>query len=215
MSAGPAPQWTVRCAWMLACAWPVAVHACIFLGAAEWAPRATALAVVLAACLWASATRTSGSVVSCMILATLVAGLVLAAPDLLLYAPPVAINLALAAVFGASLLPARTPVISIFASMEQGGLPPDLARYTRLLTWIWTVLFIAMAGLAAALALSGSLVLWSTFANLASYLLVAILFIGEYGYRRWRFSHYRHATLLELMQNVRRAGLSSGHSLER
>lgn len=117
------------------------------------------------------------------------------------------INAALACVFGASLRPGRDPVISLFARMEQGALPPDLARYTRLLTWIWTCLFTAMAGIALALALFGPLSLWSTFTNLVAYALVAALFVGEYVYRRRRYRQYHHATLIELIANVRSAGL--------
>jgi len=183
--------------------------------APEWAPRLTALALVLETCLWAAAVRRIHAVLSCLTFAILMSWFVIAAPGLVLFVPPVAINLALAVAFGSSLLPARTPVISTFALMEQGRLPLDLARYTRLMTWIWSVLFAAMAGVAAWLAVHGPIEVWSTFVNGVSYLLVASLFVGEYGYRRRRFSHYRHATLLELVRNVRSAGLSSPRRNER
>jgi uncharacterized membrane protein len=75
------------------------------------------------------------------------------------------------------------------------------------LTLVWTALFAAMAAVALALALAGSLATWSTFTNVVSYLLVAALFAGELAYRRRRFRQYRHATLLELVRNVRNAGL--------
>jgi uncharacterized membrane protein len=195
--------------------WPVAVHASVLLGAAEWAPRVTAAAAVLAVFLWAATLRTAGAFASGALLAVIVAGSVAGAPNLLLYAPPVAINLALAAVFGASLCAGHTPVISRFARMEQGDLPPDLASYTRALTWIWTVLFVAMACSATALAFFAPLEAWSVFANVVSYLLVAALFIGEYAYRRWRFRHYHHATLIELMHNVWCAGLRQRRPGER
>jgi uncharacterized membrane protein len=117
------------------------------------------------------------------------------------------INVALAFVFGASLLPGRDPFISRFARMEHGTLPADLDRYTRRLTWIWTVLFAAMATIALALSLFGSLAAWSTFTNLVAYALVAALFVGKYAYRRLRYRNYRHATLLDLVANVRSAGL--------
>jgi hypothetical protein len=44
-------------------------------------------------------------------------------------------------------------------------------------------------------------------ARLVAYALVAALFVGESGYRRWRYRQYRHATLIELIANVRSAGL--------
>lgn len=202
-----APKWMVRSAWVLAFAWPLSIHCAVLLGAPEWGPRLTALAAVLGVFLWAAASRRAGAFALAAALAGLLGGLAFAAPALLLFAPPVLINAALACVFGASLRPGRDPVISLFAGMEQGALPPDLARYTRLLTWIWTGLFAAMAGIALALALFGSLALWSTFTNLVAYALVAALFVGEYLYRRWRYRQYRHATLIELAANVRSAGL--------
>jgi uncharacterized membrane protein len=119
----------------------------------------------------------------------------------------VLINLALAIVFGNSLRAPREAIITKFARMEHAELPADLALYTRRLTLVWTALFAAMAAVALALALAGPLATWSTFTNVVSYLLVAALFAGELAYRRRRFRHYRHATLFELVRNVRNAGL--------
>ena len=116
----------------------------------------------------------------------------LGAPYVLLVAPPILINAALACLFGSTLLPGRDPFISRFARMEQGTLPADLARYTRRLTWIWTLLFTAMAATALALALFGSLAAWSTFTNVVTYTLVAVFFAGEHAYRRVRYRQYRH-----------------------
>ncbi|MGH8672839.1 MAG: hypothetical protein ACREVG_00860 [Burkholderiales bacterium] len=162
---------------------------------------------MLGALLWAAATGRASAFALAGALGALLGGLTVAAPALLLFAPPVLINALLAFVFGASLRSGRDPIISVFARMEQGLLPADLARYTRALTWIWTGLFVAMAGTALALALLGSLALWSTFTNVVAYALVAALFVGEYLYRRWRYRQYRHATLIELVANVRSAGV--------
>ena len=117
------------------------------------------------------------------------------------------INAALAAFFGASLRPGREPVISVFARLEQGQLQPDLARHARLVTWCWTLLLVAMAISALALAAWAPMETWSLFANVLSYSLIAALFVGEYLYRRVRFRHYRHASLAALLSNVRRANL--------
>ena len=130
------------------------------------------------------------------------------APQLLLFAPPVVINTALAILFGASLRAGHEPVIAAFARIEHGGvLPPDLARHARTITWLWTLLLAAMAVAAVALAAWAPLELWSLFANVVSYALVAALFVGEYLYRRVRFRHYRHASLTALLRNVRSASL--------
>lgn len=189
---------------LLACAWPLSLHCAVLLDAAQWGPRLTAIAIVLAAALWAAATR---RLLPAMVISLVAAASALAAPEILLYAPPVLINMALAIVFGSSLRASREAVITTFARMEHAELPPELALYTRRLTLLWAALFAVMAAVALALALGGSLATWSTFTNVVSYLLVAALFAGEHAYRRWRFHQYRHATLLELVRNVRNAGL--------
>ena len=211
MPSSTAPGWIALAAWLLALAWPAAVHGAVLLGHPDWAPRATAAAMVLAALLWAFASRRAHAVAGAAVVALLVAALAFSAPQALLYAPPVAINAALACVFGRSLLAPRDPVITVFARMEHPELPAELAQYTRLLTLLWTLLFAAMALIALALALAAPLALWSAFTNVLSYLLVIALFAGEHAYRRWRYRHYRHAGLLELARNVRRAGLLTRH----
>ena len=121
--------------------------------------------------------------------------------------PPIVINLALAWVFGRTLLRGRVPLISRFALMEQETLSPEVAAYTRLLTWLWTGLFVAAAGVSFILALSGHHDAWSLFTNLINYLLVGALFLGEFAYRRVRFRNYRHQSPLQLLRNVRRTNL--------
>jgi len=94
-----------RAAVLLACAWPLSLHCAVLLGAPQWGPRLTAIAVILAAALWGSA---SGRGLAAIGIALAAAATALAAPALLLYAPPVLINLALAIVFGSSLRPPRS-----------------------------------------------------------------------------------------------------------
>lgn len=202
-----APRWIPAAALLLACAWPLSLHAAVLLGAPHWVPRLTAVALALAAALWAVARRSARASLGALGIALAAAAIVLTAPALLLYAPPVLINAALAAVFAASLRAGGEPVIARFARLEHDPLPQELALYTRRLTLIWALLFAGMGAAGLALALRASLQAWSTFTNVVCYLLVAALFAGEYAYRRWRFRQYRHASLLELARNVRRAGL--------
>lgn len=198
-----------RFAWLLACAWPLSLHAAILSGGYEWAPRLTALAAALGLALWVMAGRRMRTTVIAAAIALCIGVVMAAAPEVLLYAPSVLINVALAVLFGMSLRASRVPVISAFARLEHSVLPPDLARYTRTLTWTWTVFFAAMAAISLTLASIGSQSAWSTLANVTNYVLVAALFCGEYLYRRWRFREYRHASLIELARNVRRAGVFS------
>jgi uncharacterized membrane protein len=125
----------------------------------------------------------------------------------LLFVPPIVINAMLAWLFGRTLVHGRVPLIARFAQIEQGTLSAELAIYTRTLTWLWTLLFIAAALLSSALAMSGHRDAWSLFTNFINYLLVGALFLGEFAYRRRRFPNYRHHSPLQLLRNVRGTNL--------
>jgi uncharacterized membrane protein len=115
---------------------------------------------------------------------------------------PVTINLALALGFAASLRRGREPLIARFARAERGVLPPDLAAYTRRLTWVWVGFFAVAAGVSALLWLRGDARAWLAFTMAGNYAAVAALFIGEYAYRRWRFRRYEHAPPLAMLGHV-------------
>ena len=137
--------------------------------------------------------------------------LALAAPgagDWLFDLPPILIPTALCWLFGRTVVKGRTPLISRFAQLEQGGtLTVELARYTRRLTWVWMLFFVALAAISAWLAASGDRVAWSWFTNFASYLLVGALFLGEFVYRRIRYRRYRHDSPMKLASRIRLADL--------
>jgi len=200
--------WIRRSVLLLACAWPLSLHAAIVLAGPPWPARVTAAAMALAALLWAIADGRLATAVLAAVIAALLGATAAWAPQLLLFAPPVLINAALAVFFGASLRRGHEPVIAAFARHERGeALPADLARHARTVTWLWTLLLTAMAFAALVLAAWAPLDAWSLFANVISYALVAALFVGEYVYRRMRFRHYRHASLTALLRNVRSANL--------
>ncbi|MGB7542430.1 MAG: hypothetical protein WBM28_10490 [Burkholderiales bacterium] len=178
---------------LLLCAYPLLAHAEVSTGLVclAW------LAWLCLAALVYMATRGKWRAAAC---ALMVGALLLTDVDALLRIPPVVINLVLAAWFGRSLLSGEEPVINWFARLERGELPPDLARYARRLTVIWTVFFVAMAAVAAALAAFATAEAWSLFANGINYVLVGLLFVGEYAYRRVRYRHYTHASLAQFVR---------------
>jgi len=139
--------------------------------------------------------------------ALLAAAPLVADPDALLKIPPVIINLALAVWFGRTLAPGEEPMIGWFARLVRGTeLPPDLARYTRWSTVMWTAFFVSMAAAAAALAVLATPGTWSLFANGIDYLLVGVLFVGEYAFRRVRYPHHAHRPLADVVRTVARSG---------
>jgi uncharacterized membrane protein len=119
------------------------------------------------------------------------------------YLPPIIINVGLAAWFGLTLRLGREPMISRFARVERGALEPDLVRYTRRLTVVWTLFFLAMAAISAALAALPSPAPWAWFTSFGNWACVTVLFFGEHFYRRIRFAHYAHMSPMQLVALVR------------
>ena len=140
--------------------------------------------------------------------------------DLLpLYAPPVLVPAFLAWVFGHTLAGRQTPLIAQLVSLLHApGDEIDAAvwPYARRLTLAWTVLLTAVATtnlvLAALVVPDGLLMaagvvppfavspdVWSLFANLLGYLLVAAFFLIEYAYRRRRFPQQPYRNFFDFL----------------
>ena len=111
-----------------------------------------------------------------------------------------AINLCLLWVFGRTLVGGREPLITGFARRFHGTIPPHIEAYTRGVTWLWCVFFLAQVAMSALLAAFAPLALWSFFVNVLSTPLVVLTFVAEYAYRSVRFRRYPHASLLKGMQ---------------
>ncbi len=201
-------SWLRGSALVAAISWPVLLHVASVSGHAGWLPAITLLTTLAAVALLSASAGTPGAVICGVAIACLLVALMLVAPSALVFGPPVAINAALGIVFALSLRRGREPLISIFARLEQGTLTPELVRYTRRLTWLWTLLLFGLAAGAALLAAYASLATWSWFVNCATYVAIACLFVGEYLFRRMRFPGYAHASLITLVRNVR-AGMPS------
>jgi uncharacterized membrane protein len=170
-----------------------------------------ALAALVCVCgisLWLRAHTLAGKWVAVLASIALLVALS-AAPqsgrlEWIIFVPPVLVNAVLCWIFWRTLLRDRMPMISVFARHSRAGdLPSDLVVYTRRVTWVWTAFFAAMAAISAALAVFGPLRAWSLFVNLGNPVLVAALFLGEYAWRRARYRHHRHTTLLDMVQYLR------------
>ena len=98
-------------------------------------------------------------------------------------------------------------MINWFGRLVRGTeVPPDLTRYTRISTVVWTAFFVSMAVVSAALAVLATPQIWSVFTNGIDYLLVGALFVGEYVFRRVRYRHHQHRPLADVVRTVARAG---------
>lgn len=104
-----------------------------------------------------------------------------------MYLPSVALPAVTLFGFAGSLLPGRTALVTRIAASAQEQLPPPLIGYTRQVTWLWTVVITAVLLFDLYLIFAGSRERWSEFANIYIYGLLAVVFFGEYLYRRIRF----------------------------
>jgi uncharacterized membrane protein len=105
-------------------------------------------------------------------------------PAVAAQAYPVLMSLGMAAAFGWSL---RHPpsLIELFARLAEPD--PDAAAraYMRRVTLAWCAVLLLNAGLSALSVLHGDLALWTLYNGLVSYLLMGLMFVGEYALRRW------------------------------
>jgi uncharacterized membrane protein len=140
---------------------------------------------------------------------------------LLLYIPPVLIPGFLAWVFGHTLGAGNTPLIAQFVKLihpPDDPIEPDVWPYARSLTVAWTVLLssIALINLLLALFVEDGLLfaagitppivvpqrVWSVFANLIGYTLIAGFFVCEYAYRRRRFPRQPYKNFLDFLRRT-------------
>jgi uncharacterized membrane protein len=94
------------------------------------------------------------------------------------YWPPVAMNFAVAALFGISLVRGE-PLCTRFARLERAPLTPATERYCRRLTLAWA-LYLGLLGMAGiGIAAYGDERIGAWWCGIVNYALVAALFIGE------------------------------------
>lgn len=110
----------------------------------------------------------------------------------LVYVPPVLINIALMVLFGRTLLPGATPLVSRIASLWRGPLDHMVSQYTRRVTIAWTVFFALMVLESVALALFAPLSIWSLFTNFLNYVLILLFFLVEYQMRLYCLPTHEH-----------------------
>jgi uncharacterized membrane protein len=100
-------------------------------------------------------------------------------------------------VFGRSLRAGREPLCSYWASLVHGPLSQQMQRYTRQVTFAWTLFFALVTVALVAMFLLAPLTAWSAFANFCVLPLVAAMFVGEYLVRGRAVPEAPHASLLD------------------
>lgn len=103
---------------------------------------------------------------------------------------PVIVNAVMLLLFSWSLF-SPPSLIERLARIQHPNLPPEGIIYTRRVTQIWCVFFIINGSIALATALWSSFELWSLYNGLIAYLLMGVLFAGEYIVRMKTQKHAR------------------------
>lgn len=106
-------------------------------------------------------------------------------------------------VFGRTLRSGQVPMVSRFAAIVHGRLSPALARYTRHVTWAWTLYFSAMTTLSLLLFWLAPVAVWSVFANLLNLPLLVLMFTAEYVARLFLLAPSERAGPLEAIRAYR------------
>jgi uncharacterized membrane protein len=193
----------------LALAYPVLVHLAVLwpLPWLQWAALAALSALPLYPSLRARRTWAWVALSACLVASTLIVRW--HGTHWVLLLPPIAIPLSLLIVFGASLRSGQQPMVTRFALMARGSLPPELATYTRQVTVLWVAVFVILTLSAILLALFASPEIWSLATNFLHYLLIGVVFAGEYAWRRWRFRHLEHPGFFAYLRQLKPARLRS------
>ncbi len=101
---------------------------------------------------------------------------------------PVAIQLMLMHFFGKTLFKQHAPsLIERFVSLEFTEIPPEIARYCRQLTMIWTGFFAFNALFCTFLAFFAPAAWWAIYTGVGIFILTGVLMIGEYIARHFLF----------------------------
>lgn len=184
--------------------YPLWAHVAILLDAAPWAAWWLVAALVPMALIdmarrhLASGLAAGGAALS--ISALMLNGNVLAP----LYLQPFVVCGALLLVFGRSLVPGETPMVTLFARALGEDVDREIAAYTRNVTWLWTGVFTLMLIELAALALWADTATWSLFANILNYLFVLLVFAAEFRVRVTRFGRARSPSFSRFLVSLAR-----------
>ena len=111
----------------------------------------------------------------------------------------------LCATFGLTLRHGEMPMVSRFAGIVHGRLTPALSRYTRSVTWAWTLYFGSLAGLSLVLFWLAPIPVWSAFAYLLGMPLLVLMFVGEYAARCYLLPPADRAGPLEAIRAYRQS----------
>ncbi|MCF8482369.1 MAG: hypothetical protein K9H25_18245 [Rhodospirillum sp.] len=158
----------------------------VYFGLSAFSPRvlltALVILVLVRALLFLLARKATPTLITLAIAVVLTAvGWVAEPLAIRLY--PVAVSLTMALIFTLTLV-RPPPMIERFARQRDPTLDAFGQRYTRTLTKVWIGFFLVNASIAGWTVAFGSLEQWTLYNGILSYLLIGLLFFGEWPIRR-------------------------------
>lgn len=116
-----------------------------------------------------------------------------------------AMQLILFVMFARTLVGGRKPLCTHFAEIVHAPLSPKHVIYARQVTVAWSAFFAAMALTSTVLFFWAPINTWSIFVNFLTWPLVGLMFVAEYGVRRWLLPELRHTHLFDAIRAFRHA----------
>lgn len=128
-------------------------------------------------------------------------------PEFISKMAPLMIHLTLFFIFWGSLK--TTPVINQFARLDFPVLPAEIEKHCRKLTMVWAAFFAMNCIICIALALYDDHRIWTLYNGLIVYLLIGMLVVGEYLWRRIKFPYLEVPSLRKTIENI----VKNGHQI--
>ena len=116
--------------------------------------------------------------------------------------PPLVIMLLIGSVFWNSLMPGRVPLITEIGESARGPLTPALKHYTFRLTQLWALVLLVQWLITLYLSVVGPNWLWALTTQYLNYLVVTVLFVGEFYVRRCLFPEHNHPNFFNYIKIV-------------
>lgn len=168
-------RWRIALVWLATLLYPLA----IYLGLNWLEPRSLALLLLAIVSARAAISRDRVWLVAAAGALILVIVTAVANQALPLKLYPVLVNAVMLGVFGISLRHPPSAVERI-ARLRESDFPPSAVAYTRKVTIVWCGFFIGNGGIALATAVWASDRVWAAYNGLIAYLLMGLLFAGEW-----------------------------------
>ena len=121
---------------------------------------------------------------------------------------PVLIHTSMLLVFYGTLR-TESSLIERFARLDFPVLPPGIAEYCRKVTWVWTGFFAINIVFCTALAIWADDALWALYNGGIIYLLLGLMMVSEYAYRRLRYPWLEVPPFKQSMMNM----IKNGHTV--